>query len=200
MDTDALPDLFGPSTALIVVDMQHDFADPAGSLYVGGAEHMVGSVNELLAAAKAAGSKVVYTQDWHPESTPHFAKDGGIWPTHCVAGSPGAAFHPELVVAGPVVRKGVGGEDGYSGFTVRDPATGAEQATELEELLRADEISATVVIGLATDYCVVETALDSARLGFDTALVADAVRAVNLQPGDGARAIARLVAAGVAVI
>src|SRR5512146_1747070 len=179
---------YDPSTALIVVDVQNDFADPAGSLFVRGGPLVAERCSEEARAASAAGGFVVYTQDWHPESTPHFAKDGGIWPVHCVAGTWGAAFHPALEVLGPTVRKGANGEDGYSGFTMRDPASGATIPTELEGLLRERAIGRVVVCGLATDYCVNATALDARRLGFATEVIDDAVAAVDLQPGDGDRA------------
>ena len=116
-------------TALVVVDVQNDFADPGGSLYVREGEKVVPVINEHVEQARAKGAMIVYTQDWHPESTPHFQKDGGIWPVHCVQGTWGAELHPDLEVAGEVVRKGTGGEDGYSGFTVRDPTSGEEQQT-----------------------------------------------------------------------
>jgi nicotinamidase/pyrazinamidase len=191
---------YDPRTALIVVDVQNDFADPAGGLSVAGGDAIVPTVNAEIAAASAGGAFVVYTQDWHPPSTPHFAKDGGIWPVHCVAGTWGAELHPDLVeVAGGRVRKGVNGEDGYSGFTMRDAATGDTIPTELEELLRARDIKRVVVCGLATDYCVKATAIDAAALGFETSLLPDAVRAVDLNPGDGDRAIAAMRDAGVAV-
>src|SRR5215210_875322 len=103
-------------TALVVVDVQNDFADPAGSLFVAGAAEIIPRINDDIARAAGAGAFVVYTQDWHPAVTPHFAKDGGVWPDHCVQESWGAAFQPQLRVVGPVVRKGTGGEDGYSGF------------------------------------------------------------------------------------
>jgi nicotinamidase/pyrazinamidase len=154
-------------------------------------------INEHVAAAQAAGATVVYTQDWHPPSTPHFAKDGGIWPVHCVGGTSGAELYPDLVVAGPRVRKGTAGEDGYSGFTVRDPESGEEWPTELEDLLRERDVTRVVVVGLATDYCVQETAIDGARLGFATTVLADAIRAVDLRPGDGVRAVAAMAEAGV---
>src|SRR5919106_6586041 len=121
----------GAGTALIVVDVQNDFAEPAGSLSVSGAGHILPRVNAEVAAARASDSPVVYTQDWHPASTPHFEKDGGIWPVHCVAGTWGAELHPDLVVDGPIVKKGSGGEDGYSGFSVRDPRSGDVDATQL---------------------------------------------------------------------
>ena len=186
-------------TALLVIDVQNDFADPDGSLYVSGAGEAVPYINEQIARAKAAGAVVVYTQDWHPESTPHFAKDGGIWPVHCVKESWGAEFHPSLVVDGPSVKVGVEGEDGYSGFTVRDPETGAETATEMARLLRGHHIERIVVVGLATDYCVKETAIDGVHAGFDATVLADGIRAVNLEPGDGSRAVAAMQSAGVTI-
>jgi nicotinamidase/pyrazinamidase len=190
---------YRPSTALIVVDVQNDFADPAGSLSVPGGSEVVPAVNREIQAALEAGAIIVYTQDWHPPDTPHFAKDGGIWPVHCVQGSWGADFHPDLRVEGPVVRKGSHGEDGYSGFTMRDPATGESRPTELEGMLRQRGAEHLVVVGLATDYCVKETALDGRRLGFTTTVLTDAVRPVDLQPGDGERALDELRAAGAEV-
>jgi nicotinamidase/pyrazinamidase len=190
---------YDPSTALIVVDVQNDFAHPAGSLHVHGAEAVIRAADREIALAREAGSPVIYTQDWHPASTPHFAKDGGAWPVHCVADTWGAAFHDDLDVHGEVVRKGTGGEDGYSGFSVRDPTTGETSSTGLAALLRERDIHRVVVIGLATDYCVVETAMDAVRESFSTVAIADAMAAVNLQPGDGERAIARMRDAGVAV-
>ena len=188
--------VFDNRTALIVVDVQNDFADPLGSLYVKGGEDVVQAVNAVMAEAREAGALVVYTQDWHPPSTPHFAQDGGAWPVHCVQDTWGAAFHPALHVDGDIVRKGTAGEDGYSGFTVRDPETGAESPTPLEDLLRDRGIERVVVVGLATDYCVRETAVDAAAKGFHTTVLRDAIAAVNLQPGDGDRAIHEMAAAG----
>ncbi|HEV8546434.1 MAG TPA: isochorismatase family protein [Candidatus Limnocylindrales bacterium] len=190
---------YGPTTALIIVDVQNDFADPAGSLSVAGGAAIVPTVNDEISAAGAAGALVAYTQDWHPPTTPHFAKDGGIWPVHCVADSWGAELHPDLVVDGPRIRKGANGEDGYSGFTMRDPVTGETSPTPLEGLLREREVDRVVVCGLATDYCVKATALDAAGLGFGTSVLADAVAAVNLAAGDGDRAIDEMRAAGVAI-
>jgi nicotinamidase/pyrazinamidase len=193
-------DDYGPGSALIVVDVQNDFADPAGSLYVSGGEAVVAFADAEIERARAAGAPVFYTQDWHPPSTPHFAKDGGIWPVHCVGGTWGAELHPGLRVDGAVVRKGVGGEDGYSGFTLRDPVSGATVPTELDDLLRAAAVTSLVVLGLATDYCVLATALDAREHGYDVALLAEGIRAVELEAGDGERALERLRAEGVTIV
>ena len=189
---------YSPATALVVVDVQNDFADPQGSLSVQGGTDIVPVINEAIAAATSAGALVVFTQDWHPETTPHFQKDGGIWPVHCLAGSWGAELHPDLHADpdAPRVRKGTNGEDGYSGFTMRDPVTGENTPTELERLLRDKGVDHVVVCGLATDYCVNATALDAIRLGFDTFFLEDGVRAVNLNAGDGERATDQMRNAG----
>lgn len=187
---------YGPETALIVVDVQNDFADPEGSLYVAGGDRIIEPINAEIRRARDAGVLVVYTQDWHPETTPHFAKDGGIWPVHCVQDTWGAEFHPTLQVDGEVLRKGADGEDGYSGFTVRDPASGDTQSTRLESMLRSRNIEHTVIVGLATDYCVRDTAIDSAHKGFKTSVITGAIRAVNLEPDDGAKALHAMSSAG----
>jgi nicotinamidase/pyrazinamidase len=190
---------YGATSALVVVDVQHDFAHPDGSLYVEGGEAVVASVNREVERAGAAGARVVYTQDWHPPVTPHFAEHGGVWPVHCVRDTWGAELHASLAVTGPVVRKGVDGEDGYSGFSVRDPATGEEGETELDALLRGEGVDHIVVVGLAQDVCVRATALDARRLGYRTEVLLGATAPVDLQPGDGERTLAELRDAGVAV-
>jgi len=187
---------YDPATALVVVDVQNDFADPAGSLAVPGGDRLVPAINAEVQRAATAGSVIVYTQDWHPESTPHFAKDGGIWPVHCVGGTWGAEFHPDLQVVGRSIRKGQEGEDGYSGFRMRDAGTGEEIPTDLEGFLREAGVSRVVVCGLATDYCVKETAIDAVRLGFGTTVAAGMIAAVDREPGDGDRAIEAMRAAG----
>jgi nicotinamidase/pyrazinamidase len=186
-------------TALLVVDVQNDFADPGGSLYVQGGESVVAMINDEVAAAQAAGALIVVTQDWHPPDTPHFAKDGGTWPVHCVRGTWGAELRPDLVAEGERIRKGVGGEDGYSGFTVAHPTSRATSPTGLADLLHERGIERVVIAGLATDYCVKETAIDAVTLGFDTTVLVDGVRPVEVQPGDGQRALDAMAAAGVAL-
>lgn len=190
---------FDERTALVVVDVQNDFADPAGGLYVRGGEEVVPRINDLIAEARAAGATVAYTQDWHPAETPHFERFGGTWPVHCVAGTWGAELHPDLHVDGPVVRKGTGGEDGYSGFTVRDVESGEDLPTDLDAELRRRGVERAVVVGIALDVCVRATVLDAVRLGYDTTVVVDATRPVELQPGDGERAAGEMAAAGAQV-
>jgi len=191
---------YDPQVALVIVDLQNDFADPAGSLSVGGGADIVPLVNAEIELALAAGAVVAYTQDWHPAHTPHFAQDGGIWPVHCVQDSWGAELHPGLAVRGPVVRKGIHGEDGYSGFSMRNPAGGIPVPTELDADLARGGVKRVVICGLATDYCVKATALDGVRLGYETAVLLDAVRAVDLQAGDGDKALDEMAEAGVALV
>jgi len=188
--------IYDQTTALLVVDVQNDFADPVGSLYVRGGEEVVAIINREIERARAAGASVFYTQDWHPESTPHFQTGGGIWPVHCVMETWGAEFHPDLSVDGPVVRKGSNGEDGYSGFTMRDAETGETIPTGLADMLGAAGATQVVICGLATDYCVKSTALDARSKGYPTTVIQNAICAVNLEPGDGDRAVEEMLASG----
>ena len=190
---------YDPRTALVVVDVQNDFADPQGSLSVRGGPAVVQAVNAEIHRARAAGATVLYTQDWHPADTPHFEKDGGTWPVHCVQGTWGAQLHPELLVAGEVVRKGEHGEDGYSGFSMRDPGSGEVVPTRLAALLRAAGAEQLVVVGLATDYCVRATALEGREQGWAVTVPWSGVAAVDLRPGDGERTRVELQDAGVTV-
>jgi nicotinamidase/pyrazinamidase len=190
---------YDASTALIVVDVQNDFTDPTGGLAVTDAPAILPQVNARVAACRSTGGLVVYTQDWHPERTPHFLTDGGPWPVHCVGGTWGAQLHPDLVVDGPIVRKGIDGGDGYSGFSVRDPVSGDVTRTELGALLDTHDIRRIVVVGLAGDVCVAATAIDGAELGYEVEVPLAATRMVELSPGDGGRAVERMRAAGVTV-
>ena len=192
---------YRPDVALVVVDVQNDFAHPDGTLFVHGGDDVVARVNREVHAAVDGGAIVVYTQDWHPPDTPHFADRGGTWPVHCVRDTWGAELHDDLalVPGAPQIRKGTGDEDGYSGFTVRDLATDTDVRTPLDELLRDAGITAVVVVGIATDVCVKATVLDSIELGYDTTVVADATAAVELEPGDRDRALAEMAAAGATV-
>jgi nicotinamidase/pyrazinamidase len=189
---------YDQKTALVVVDVQNDFADPEGSLYVRGGDQIIPRVNSEIRRALEGRAMVVYTQDWHPETTPHFQKDGGIWPVHCVKGTWGAELHPDLLVFGPVVQKGSNGEDGYSGFTMRDPETGEEKETPLRGMLTKQGIERVTVVGLALDVCVKATAIDAAA-SFDTSVAVAATAPVEMHPGDGARAIEELEANSVTI-
>ena len=191
---------YGPQAALVIVDVQNDFADPAGSLTVRGGAEIVALVHAEIERALGAGAAAAYTQDWHPAHTPHFDQDGGIWPVHCVMETWGAELHPGLSVRGPIVRKGTHGEDGYSGFSMRNPAGGMSIPTELDATLARGGAKRLIVCGLATDYCVKATALDGVRLGYETAVLLDAIRAVDLESGDGARALDEMAAAGVILV
>jgi nicotinamidase/pyrazinamidase len=187
---------YDSTTALLVVDVQNDFADPAGGLYVRGGEEVVRPIGVEVGAAQNAGAAVVYTQDWHPATTPHFEKDGGVWPVHCVHDTWGAELHPDLLVQGPVVRKGTSGEDGYSAFSVRDPLSGAAASTQLQSLLDPS-VRRLVIAGLAGDYCVRETALDGRRLGYEVEVPLALTRFVELTEGDTEQALAQMREAGV---
>ena len=174
--------------ALIVVDVQNDFC-PGGALAVPDGEAVVEPVNRLASQS----SFVVATRDWHPPDHGSFAEQGGPWPVHCVAGTRGAELHPGIDrgLLDAVLDKGQARDrEGYSGF----------EGTELERLLREHQVDAVDVAGLALDYCVKATALDARRAGLDVTVHRGATRAVEVQPGDGERAVEELRAAGVEVV
>jgi len=167
--------------ALIVVDVQNDFC-PGGSLAVGHGDEVVQPLNRLMQEFLDRGEPVYKTRDWHPPQTNHFAAYGGIWPFHCVQNTEGAEFHPDLLDDPriTVISKGVDDSaDGYSGF----------DGTKLAELLRDQGVGEIWVGGLATDYCVKQTVVDGVRQGFTVKALADTMRAVNVNPDDGAKAI-----------
>jgi nicotinamidase/pyrazinamidase len=195
--------------ALILVDIQNDFC-PGGALAVAEGDHIIPIVNRLMPRFDL----VVATQDWHPEDHGSFAsrhdgKNPGdmhelaglpqvMWPDHCVQGSDGAEFHPHLDTKRieAVFRKGTDKTiDSYSGFY--DNAQ--RRSTGLLGYLKEKGVSEVYVVGLATDYCVKFTAIDARNGGFETTLVEDAARGVNLNPGDVERAIAEMKAAGIRV-
>jgi nicotinamidase/pyrazinamidase len=172
--------------ALVIVDFQNDFT-PGGALAVDGGDEIVGRVNEL--AASEAFDLVIATRDWHPPAHGSFARQGGPWPEHCVQGTLGAELHPALDRSRVdiVLDKGQDpATEGYSGF----------EATDLARLLRDRGVEELCVIGLATDYCVRNTALDALREGFAVTVDPDAVRAVEVREGDGARALDEVRGAG----
>lgn len=195
--------VYDPSTALIVVDLQNDFAHPDGSLFVVGGDGLVGPINDEIGRAAEAGAVVVLTQDWHPPATPHFETDGGVWPVHCVAGTWGA----ELVAgldpahrASAIVRKGTNGEDGYSAFAMRQPGGDVDIPTGLGGLLRERGVERVVVCGLATDVCVSATALSAADAGFETLVLWSASRPVSTDDATLDRVRREFADASVAVV
>jgi nicotinamidase/pyrazinamidase len=183
--------------ALVVVDVQNDFC-PDGALGVRDGDRVVPALNRWIARFRAVGAPVVLTRDWHPRETRHFAAGGGAWPPHCVQSTPGAAFHRDLAVPPEaiVVSKGMDPEqDAYSAFQAQDAL-----GRPLPAVLSARGVRRLFLGGLATDYCVKATTLDAARAGFQTVVLLDAIRAVDLVPGDGERALAEMRAAGARVL
>ena len=179
--------------ALVVVDVQNDFC-PGGALAVERGDEVVPALNRYAERFARAGAPVFASRDWHPARTTHFLEWGGVWPPHCVQGTRGAEFHPGLRLPGSatVISKGMDpNEDAYSCFQARD-ASGQPFAT----LLAARSIRRLFVGGLATDYCVKATALDALRAGFEVVVLEDAIRAVNLTPGDDRRALDEMTGAG----
>ena len=182
-----------PDSALLVVDVQNDFC-PGGSLGVHEGHAIVPLVNECLRTFQAAGRPIIATRDWHPERTTHFVQYGGIWPTHCVQGTPGAEFHPDLRLPPEaiVISKGMDPEeDSYSAFHARD-----ERGRPLADLLAEHGVRRLYVAGLATDYCVKFSTLDARASGLDVVVLQDAIRGVDLQPGDSERAVGEMREAG----
>jgi nicotinamidase/pyrazinamidase len=177
------------SRALVIVDFQNDFC-PGGALAVPDGDAIAGRINEL--AGSGDFDLVVATRDWHPADHGSFAEQGGPWPAHCVAGTPGAELHRALdpTPIDAVVDKGQDpGTDGYSGF----------EATDLAALLRSRDVDHVTVVGLATDYCVKNTALDALRQGFAVTVDSTAVRGVDVEPDDSTRALEAVRSAGASV-
>ena len=189
-----------PRSALIIVDVQNDFC-PGGKLAVPDGDEVILPIERVVLHAVRQGWKIFASRDWHPEDTKHFKKYGGDWPEHCVEGTRGAEFHEELFLLNAFIDAGVitviskgmrKDENAYSAFDGLN-----DRARTLSELLAEEKIETVFVCGLATDYCVKATALDAKRLGFDTYLLLDACRAVNINPGDGEKAVEEMVEAEV---
>ena len=177
--------------ALVIVDFQRDFTPPDGALAVAHGDEIAGRLNELAADDRYA--LVIATRDWHPPDHSSFVEQGGPWPVHCVHGTPGAALHPGLdcSLVDAVIDKGQRRDTpGYSAF----------EAPEFERLLREHAITDLAVVGLATDYCVLNTARDALGKGFGVTVDRSAMRAVDASPGDGERALAELEQLGARVV
>lgn len=183
--------------ALILVDVQNDFC-PGGALAVQNGDEVVPVLNRYIERFRDGGLPIFATRDWHPAKTSHFKAYGGIWPDHCVQGTHGAEFHPDLKLTPEITIVSAGmapDEDGYSGFLGRDSS-----GELLAVLLRDCGVDRLFVGGLATDYCVKHTVLDGIQQGFQVVLIGDAVRGVNLNPGDSDEAIKDMSAAGAIVV
>lgn len=181
-----------PGDALVLVDVQLDFL-PGGSLAVPRGEEVVAVLNRYIAVFRGLTFPVIATRDWHPPDHCSFRAQGGPWPPHCVAGSDGARFAPllDLPCEAHIVSKATARDrDAYSGF----------EDTGLDDWLKRAGVSRVFVGGLATDYCVLNTVRDARRLGYETFLLQDAVRAVDVAAGDGERAIAEMLRLGAAAI
>lgn len=192
--------VYNANTALVIVDVQNDFAHRDGTIWIDGADDAISRINEEIALALDAGAAVIYTQDWHPPQTPHFERPGGRWSAHCVRETWGAEFHPDLRIVGEnIVHKGTGIEDGFSGFSARDPLAPAEQAPILQAMLADLGVTRVALTGLATGGCVKATALDACALGFETAVILNATAPVDLEAGVGTKAVAEMRAAGIRI-
>ena len=177
-----------PGDALIIVDVQNDFL-PGGALPVAGGDQVIPPLNDYARRFRAAGFPVIATRDWHPPDHRSFSTHGGPWPPHCVAGTDGARFAADLELPPDAVivsKASTPDDDTYSGF----------DGNNLAAELRRQGVHRVFVGGLATDYCVLHTVLGALREGFATVLLTDAVRAVEVHPGDGAAAITAMQAAG----
>lgn len=176
-------------SALVLVDIQNDFC-PGGALAVEEGDQIVEAVNRLMPRFPL----VISTQDWHPANHVSFKAQGGPWPPHCVQGTSGAELHPALntqTIAHYFCKATSPNKDDYSEFEGRD-----EEDRSLDQLLKSHDVQRVFVVGLATDYCVLATVLDGLKLGFEVFVVTDAVRAVNVEPEDGANALRQMSAAG----
>lgn len=183
--------------ALIVVDVQNDFC-PGGALGVKNGDEIVPVLNRYIEKFSAARLPVIATRDWHPQKTTHFKEYGGVWPVHCVQGTHGAAFHPELKLPPEaiVISKGTAAdEDSYSAFHGK-----SDSGAPLSKLLRELGVGRIFVGGLATDYCVKFTAFDGIREGLAVVVLGDAVRGVNLHPDDSEKALAEARDAGAVML
>jgi nicotinamidase/pyrazinamidase len=181
-------------SALLIVDVQKDFC-PGGSLAVAGGDAIIPVINNYIRLFQEQGLPILASRDWHPETTVHFKTGGGIWPVHCVQGSEGAKFHPEMMLPENtlILSKGMNPakDDEYSDFRAV-----TELGIPFPEFLKEKGITRLYISGIATDYCVKATVLDALNNGFTVTLLEDAICGVELNPGDSACAIEEMVAAG----
>lgn len=167
--------------ALLVVDVQNDFC-PGGSLAVRRADDVVPKLNKVIEAFHKAGLPIFYSRDWHPRNHMSFKDQGGIWPSHCVKGTSGARFHPNLEITrgARIISKATTQDfEAYSAF----------QGTNLEKQLKSLGVDDVVLGGLTTDYCVKESSIDGLKAGFRVAVLKDCIKGVELKKGDSAAAL-----------
>lgn len=183
-------------SALLIEDVQKDFCS-GGSLAVSGGDEVVPVLNRYIDLFLEKKLPVYASRDWHPERSSHFSVFGGVWPVHCVQGSEGAQFHPGLRLPSDVIviSKGIDpAEDGFSSFEAF-----CEAGKSFDESLESRGINHIYIGGLATDYCVKYTVLEALKKGYSVTLLIDAVRGVDLKPGDSESAIREMVLAGAVV-
>ena len=180
-------------SALILVDIQNDFC-PGGALAVAEGDRIVDPVNRLMPHFPL----VISTQDWHPANHVSFKAQGGPWPPHCVQGTRGAELHPALetqTIAHYLRKASSPGKDDYSEFEGKD-----DQGRSLDQVLKSHNVKRIFAAGLATDYCVLATVLDGLKLGYEVVAITDSMRAVNVEPEDGARALRQMSEAGASLV
>ena len=179
--------------ALLIVDVQNDFC-PGGALSVREGDKIIGTINKYIKIFSENKLPIFISRDWHPKVTKHFKQFGGVWPPHCIQGTKGAEFHKKLkpVKEAIILSKGMDPEkDSYSAFESFDP-----NGTPFENLLRIFGVSEIYIGGLATDYCVKATSIDALKAGFKVVVLADAVKGVDLKPGDSERALKEAISYG----
>lgn len=184
-------------TALLIVDVQNDFC-PGGALPVPEGDAVIPVLNAVAEKVARTGGVVIASRDWHPRTTRHFAEFGGKWPVHCVQGTRGAEFHPDLNLPDGtiIVSKGTSEQDdGYSAFEGQ-----TAEGKSLQTVLSEHGIRRVIVGGLATDYCVRASVLDALKHGYEVLLLTDAIRGVNLQPEDSDKALAEMESAGAKLV
>ncbi len=186
----------GGRTALLIVDVQNDFC-PGGALAVPGGDLVVAALNRHIAVAVARGVPIYASRDWHPRVTSHFQPYGGLWPVHCVQGTAGAQFHPDLRLPASVIVVTKGEDPGRAGYSVFEGRTGEGNSFAKDLLER--KIDRLRVGGLATDYCVKASVLDALSAGLDVTILGDAIAGVDVEAGDSDRAISEMRDAGARV-
>jgi nicotinamidase/pyrazinamidase len=184
-------------SALLVVDIQKDFC-AGGALAAPGGDDIIPAVNRHLADARAREIAVYATRDWHPEQTSHFKEYGGTWPPHCVQGTRGAQFHPDLKLPPDAIIVNKGDDPQRHGYSAFDGHTAAGKP--LLDDLRDRRITRVYVMGIATDYCVRESALDALRAGLEVRVLGDAIAGIDVRPGDVQRALDEISAAGARIV